>query len=136
MRLSLFVCLGALILAASAAAANPVSATLTASSTKPLVGAPWRYTITVKDQAGKPLAAKVKLQILLGTLVVGCWRSTAMVRCSGAKAGTWIAFKGKRAATIIWPALSVTGKLAFRATVVAGTRTLRLRAPVTVQPRP
>ena len=136
MRLCLFVCLGALILAASAAAANPVRATLTASSTTPLVGAPWRYTITVKDQAGEPLVAKVKLQILLGTLVVGCWRTMEMVRCSGAKAGTWIAFKGKRAATIIWPALSVTGKLAFRATVVAGTRTLRLKAPVTVQPRP
>jgi hypothetical protein len=59
-----------------------------------------------------------------------------MVRCSGARAGTWIPFKGKRVATIVWPALSVVGKLTFRAIVVTGTRTLRLMAPVTVQPRP
>jgi hypothetical protein len=136
MRLLLLLFLGALALATSAPAADPVKATLTASSTEPLVGGPWRYTVTVKDRAGKPLAAKVKLQILDGQLVVGCWRSVAMVRCSGARAGTWIAFKGKRAATIVWPALPVGGELTVRAIVVTGTRTLRLRAPVTVQPRP
>src|SRR5688572_214335 len=127
MRLFLFVCLGALVLPASAPAANPVKATLTTNSTRPLVGAPWRYTITVKDQAGTPLAAKVRLQILLGQLVVGCWKPTAIVRCSGARAGTWIAFNGKRAATIIWPALSAGGRLTFQATVVTGAQTLRLR---------
>ena len=84
-----------LVLAASASAlVNPVRATMSTSSTTPLVDTPWRYTITVKDQTGKPVAAKVRLQILLGTLVVGCWKSTAMVQCSGAKSGTWIAFRG------------------------------------------
>ena len=123
-----------LVLAASASAlVNPVRATMSTSSTTPLVDTPWRYTITVKDQAGKPVAAKVRLQILLGTLVVGCWKSTAMVRCSGAKSGTWIAFKGKRTAAITWPARYSGRKLTFQAIVASGTRSLRLRAPVRVR---
>jgi hypothetical protein len=122
-----------LTVAASAAAANPVRATMATSSTKPLVDTPWRYTITVKNQAGKPLAAKVRLQILLGTLVVGCWKRTAIVPCSGATAGTWISFKGKRTGVIRWPAQSAGVKLTFQATVVAMSRSLKLRAPVRVQ---
>jgi hypothetical protein len=118
---------------ATAAAANPVRATMKTSSTKPLVDTPWRYTITVQDQAGRPLAAKVRLQILLGTLVVGCWKRTAIVPCSAATAGTWIAFKGKRTGVIRWPAQSAGVKLTFQATVVAMSRSLKLRAPVRVQ---
>ncbi len=136
MRLALLVCLGTLALAASAAAANPVQATMTASSTTPLVGEPWRYSITVQDGAGRPVDAKVRLQILLGSRVVGCWRTAALRPCSGASSGTWIAFKGTRAETVIWPALAVSGRLAVRAIVVAGTRMLRLNAPVTVQATP
>jgi hypothetical protein len=123
-----------LVAAASASAASPpVRASMSTSSTTPVVDTPWRYTITVKNQAGKPLAAKVRLQILLGTLVVGCWKGTAMVACSGANAGTWIAFTGKRTGTIRWPAQSTGVKLTFQAIVVAGTRSLRLRTPVTVR---
>ena len=122
-----------LTVAAPAAAANPVRATMATSSTKPLADTPWRYTITVKNQAGKPLVAKVRLQILLGTLVVGCWKRTAIVLCSGATAGTWISFKGKRTGVIRWPAQSVGAKLTFQATVVAMSRSLKLRAPVMVQ---
>jgi hypothetical protein len=137
MRLLVLVFVIALALTAltvsAAAVLNPVRATMSTSSTTPLVDTPWRYTITVKDQAGKPVVAKVRLQILLGTLVVGCWKSSAIVPCSGAKAGRWIAFKGKRTGTITWPAQSAGVKLTFQATVVAGTRTLRLRAPVMVR---
>jgi len=133
MRLFLLACAVALAVAASATAANPVRATMATSSTKPLVDTPWRYTITVKDQAGKPLAAKARLQILFGTLVVGCWKGAAMTQCSGANAGTWITFKGKRTGTLTWPAQSAGVKLTFQAVVVAGGRSLRLRAPVTVQ---
>jgi len=133
MRLLVVFCALTLTMAASATAANPVRATMSTSSTTPLVDTPWRYTITVKNQAGKPLAAKVRLQILLGTLVVGCWKGSAMAPCSGSNAGTWISFKGKRTGTITWPAQSAGVKLTFQATVVAGTRSLKLRAPVTVQ---
>jgi hypothetical protein len=133
MRLLVVLVAVMLTVAVSAAAANPVRATMSTSSTKPLVDTPWRYTIIVKDRAGKPLAAKVRLQILLGTVVVGCWKRTAMVACSGPTAGTWISFKGKRTGVITWPAQSAGIKLTFQATVVAGSRPLKLRAPVTVQ---
>ena len=135
MRLLLVVA-AALVVAASASAAtptNPVRATMSASSTTPLADTPWRYTIVVKDRAGKPLTAKARLQILLGTLVVGCWKRTAMVQCSGARSGTWISFKGKRTGVLTWPAQSAGVKLTFQATVVAAGRALKLRTPVTVK---
>jgi hypothetical protein len=134
MRLLVLAALSALVLAATAAAGtSPVRASMTTTSTQPLVDTPWRYTIVVKDRAGKPLAAKARLQILVGTLVVGCWMQTAIVQCSGANAGTWIPFKGKRTGVITWPAQSAGVKLTFQATVVAAGRSLKLRAPVTVQ---
>ncbi len=129
-------CLGTLFLVASASAADPIRATLTTSTTQPLVGEPWRYTITVEDRSGRSLAARARLQILDGKRVVGCWKSRAMVRCSGARAGSWIPFKGKRSATIVWPAFLGTGRLEFRAVIVTGAQTLRLPATVIVQPRP
>jgi hypothetical protein len=133
MRLLVVLGVAMLAIAASAAAANPVRATMSTSSTKPLVDTPWRYTILVQDRAGKPLAARVRLQILRGTTVVRCWKRTAIVPCSGATAGTWISFRGKRIGVLTWPARLVGVELTFRAIVVAGTRSLRLRAPVTVR---
>lgn len=133
-RLLVLVVVAALAVAATAGAwTNPVRASMTTTSTQPIVDTPWRYTIVVKDRAGKPIAAKVRLQILLGTLVVGCWKRTAIVQCSGASAGTWIAFKGRRTGVITWPAQSAGVKLTFQATVVAAGRSLKLRAPVTVR---
>ena len=108
---------------------------MTTSSATPVVDQPWRFTVTVKNAAGKPAAAKMRLQILFGSTVVGCWKGTAMTQCSGANAGTWIVFKGKRTGVITWPAQSLGIKLTFQAIVVADMRTLRLRAPVTVQPK-
>jgi hypothetical protein len=125
--------LASIAAAAAGAASDPVRATMTTSSKMPLVDMPWRYTIVVKNPDGRPLPAKVRLQILLGNVVVGCWKGTAMVACSGANAGTWITFKGKRTGVLEWPAQSAGVKLTFQATVVSGTRSLRLRAPVTVR---
>jgi hypothetical protein len=56
-----------------------------------------------------------------------------MTQCSGATAGTWIPFKGKRTGVLTWPAQSAGIKLTFQATVVAAGRSLKLRAPVTVK---
>jgi len=129
------VCVAVLAVAATASAATSpnVRATMSTTSTTPLVDTPWRYTIVVKDRTGKPLTAKARLQILLGTLVVGCWKGKAMTQCSGANAGTWIPFKGKRTGVLTWPAQSAGIKLTFQATVVAAGRSLKLRAPVTVK---
>ena len=136
MRLLGFAVLAALALVASAGAANPVKAAMTTSSTTPVVDQPWRWTVTVKSAAGKPLAARMRLQILLGPTVVGCWKVTAMTQCTGANAGTWIAFKGKKTGVLTWPAQSAGIKLTFQAVVVVDSKLLRLRAPVTVQSAP
>jgi hypothetical protein len=121
------------VVATAAAATDPVQATMATSSTMPLVDTPWRYTIVVKSADGRALTAKARLQILVGNVVVGCWKRTAMVACSGANAGTWIRFTGKRTGVLTWPARSAGVKRTFQATVVSGTRSLRLRAPVTAR---
>ena len=122
-----------LTIAASAAAENPVRATMSTSSTAPVVDTPWRYTVVVKDRAGEPLPARLRLQVLSGPTVVQCWKRTAMAACSSRNAGTWISFLGKRTGVIRWPARSAARKLTFQAIVVTGTRLLRLRAPLTVR---
>lgn len=130
MRILVLACLATLCLAASADAADQVRATMTTSSIEPLVGSPWRYTITVKDRDGTPLAARVRLQVVRGDVVVGCRKRTAIVRCAGPRAGKWIAFKGTHTATIVWPTFSVGVGLTFKATILSDTRTLLLGAPV------
>lgn len=132
MRLIVLFVLATLALAATASAAGPIRATMSTSTTRPLVDTPWRYTILVKDQRGKPLAGKMKLQILAGTAVVGCWKGKAMVQCFDAKEGTWIPFTGKRTGVLTFPAAAAGAKLTFQATVAAAGRSLKLRAPVTV----
>ncbi|MGH3078002.1 MAG: hypothetical protein ACRDPZ_07435 [Gaiellaceae bacterium] len=133
MRQLVVLCALTVTTAVSAAVPNPVRATMATSSTTPLVDAPWRYTVVVKDRAGKALAAKMRLQVLSGNTVVRCWKRMRLVVCSNAGAGTWISFTGKRTGVIRWPAQSAGGKLTFQAIVVTGTRSLRLRAPVTVR---
>jgi hypothetical protein len=133
MRPLLFLCAAMLVFAASATAADPVRATMSTSSTAPVVDTTWRYTIAVRDSSGRPLAAKVRLQVLLDDVVVGCWRGGAIEPCSGASAGTWIAFEGTRTGTLTWRASAVGARRTFLATVVARARSLKLRAPVTVR---
>jgi len=132
-RLLVVLCALTVTTAVWAAEPSPVRATMSTSSTTPVAEGPWRYTVVVKDQAGKALAAKMRLLVLSGSTVVRCWKRTRLVVCSNAGAGTWIAFTGKRTGVIRWPAQSAGGKLTFQAIVVTGTRSLRLRAPVTVR---
>jgi hypothetical protein len=130
------IALAVLALASSAVAASPIRATMTTSSAKPVVDQPWRWTVTVKSAAGKPLAAKMRLQILVGATVVGCWKNGTMARCLGGSLGQWISFKGKHSGVLTWPAQSVGVKLTFQAVVKADRQTRKLRTPVTVQPAP
>jgi hypothetical protein len=124
----------ALVLTVPASAAAPIQAKLTTTGGTPTVDAPWRYTLTVRDARGRPLAARAKLQLLLGRTVVGCWKGGGMAQCFSPAAGDWIAFKGARSGVLRFPAQSVGVKLTFQATVKAAGQTRRLRAPVTVQP--
>ena len=132
-RLLVVLCALTLTTAVSAAVPNPIRATMSTSSTTPVAETPWRYTVVVKDRVGKALAAKLRLQVLSGSTVVRCWKRTRLVACSNSGAGTWIPFTGKRSGVIRWPEQFAEEKLTFQAIVVSGTRSLRLRAPVTVQ---
>jgi hypothetical protein len=78
----------------------------------------------------------MKLQLLLGETVAGCWKAGAMVQCFSRAAGDWIAFKGRKTGVLRFPAQSVGVKLTFQATVRASGQVRRLRAPVTVKPAP
>lgn len=134
MRLPLIACALMVTVAASPAAATPVRATMSTSSTKPLAGTPWRYTVVVRELAeGSFLAARMRLQLLAGKTVVGCWKRGRIRACSGANAGTWISFQGRRTGVIAWHARYAKLRLTFQAIVVANTPPLLLRAPVTVQ---
>jgi hypothetical protein len=135
-RLLVFVGLVTALVVAAPSAAAPIRAVLTTTTPTPVVDQPWRWTVTVRSASGKPLRAKVKLQILFAGTVVGCWKNGAMRQCSGVNAGAWIAFRGKRSGVLTWPAQSIGIKLTFQAIVVAGGQTRRLRAPVVVQPAP
>jgi hypothetical protein len=126
----------ALLLVQPAIAAAPIRAKLATSSPTPVVDQPWRYMVTVRSAAGAPLAARVKLQILVGDTVVGCWKGGAMVQCFSQGAGDWIAFKGKRTGVLRFPAESVGAKLTFQATVKASGQVRRLRAALTVKAAP
>jgi hypothetical protein len=136
MRLFLVACAAALVAAAVAWAADVVTATLSTSSTMPVADLSWRYTVAVQNEAGDPLAARVRLHVLRGTRLVGCLKGAAIVPCTRAEAGTSIAFRGSRSGRIVWSARWVGVRLTFRAVVVAGEQTLLLRAPVTVRPPP
>lgn len=125
-----------LVLATPAIAAAPIKAKLTTSTPTPVVDQPWRFTVTVKSATGVPLAARVKLQLLLGETVVGCWKAGAMVQCFSQTAGDWISFKGKRSGVLRFPAQSLGVKLTFQVIVKAERQTRKLRAPVTVKPAP
>ena len=135
MRPLVLLALAALLCSTAVAGAPVVKATLTSTTKTPVVDEPWRWTVVVKDSSGKPLRARMKLQILFGTLVVGCWRETAITQCTGTSPGTWIAFRGKRTGTLTWPQASVGQRLTFRALVVAGERILKLSVPVRIQPK-
>jgi hypothetical protein len=117
---------------ATPASAASVTATLTTSTRAATVGEPWRYTVFVRS-GGKPIAARMRLQVLFRERVVGCWKAGVLARCRSGTLGDRIAFRGKRTGVIRWRADWVGARLTFRALVEAGGKTLRLRAPVTVR---
>jgi hypothetical protein len=126
----------AALLAATPADAARFTVKLTTSTATPVVDQPWRYTLTARTASGAPVRARVKLQLLLGTTVVGCWKGGAMAQCSGSAAGDWISFRGKRSGVLRFPAQAVGVKLTFQAIVKIQGLVRKLRAPVTVQAAP
>lgn len=120
------------LVAGSVSAATPVKATLTVTDKTPAVGAPWRWTVKTTS-GGKPAKATVRIQILFGTMVVGCWKGGKMQRCTGAKAGDQIHSKGAISKPVRWTAESRHVPLTFRAIVTSGGKTRTLKTTITVE---
>ena len=71
-RIAALVVLALLAAPAALAAGKPLRATITAQSHHPIVGKTWHYQVRVTDAAGRPVACRIHLQMLLaGMSVVG-----------------------------------------------------------------
>lgn len=101
---------------------GPVRGTLRAPNHAPIVKQSWRYSVTVTDAAGHPLAGTVDIEFVFGGQVVG--RDTPPTH--PLKNGHW-------ADVLKFPAAAVGQPLKFR--VVAHTRkgSITLDWPVTVK---
>ena len=99
---------------------------LTADSHHPRAGSPWHYEVRVTDRSGKPVAARIHLQILFGGAPVGqvgrhrvangVWRETI---------GTGI--------NQPFPARARNVPLVFEAVVIADGQTKKVNYPITVR---
>lgn len=81
-------------------------ARLTAPSHTPKVNVPWRIVVTVKDAAGKPIRAKLLMNVLFGGRVVG-----------QVDEGKVYDFFGRHQQDITWPPASIGYALTLQAVV-------------------
>ena len=125
MRRLLVIAVLALVAAAPASAAT-IRVALTAQSHHPLVGKPWWYKVKVTDAAGKPVAAKIHLQILFGGAPVG------QVGVHKVKNGVWREVIGK-GANSPFPAAARGQPLVFQAVVTAKGVTVKRNWAIVVK---
>lgn len=104
----------------------PFRAVLHAPTHHPRAGKPWLYSVRVTDPDGRPIRARIRMQILFGGLPVG--------KVDGGKTfsfvGTW---REPKKAPLIWPARSRGHPLTFEAIVTARGVSTRLRYAVDVR---
>lgn len=113
--------------AARAAPPPRIHATLTADSHAPRVGRPWHYVVRVRDAAGRPVPARIHLQILFGSVPVG------QVGVHRVRDGVWQETIGDSPANPPFPAAARGRPLVFQAVVTAKGQTVRLNWPVRVR---
>jgi len=113
MRRLLLLAFALLILAASPAlAAGKLRVTITGQDHHPVVGKRWHYSVKVTNAAGKPVACRIHLEFLFGTIVVG------QVGTHFVKNGFWQETFGAPG-NPAFPAAARGQKLTLRATVTA-----------------
>ena len=104
----------------------PFRAVLHAPTHHPRVGKPWLYSVRVTDLHGRPIRARIRMQVLFGGVAVG--------KVDGGKTftftGTW---REPKRAPLIWPARSRGRTLTFEAIVTARGASNRLDYQVTVR---
>jgi hypothetical protein len=115
-----------LLVSAPAALAAPIRVTLTAQDHHPKVGKRWSYSVVVKDANGKPVAAKVHLQILFGGFPVG------QIGVHRVKTGVWRETLGT-GKNPPFPASARGQALVFQAVVTAAGQTVKKNWPIVVR---
>ena len=101
-------------------------AVLHAPTHHPRASQPWLYSVRVTNLQGRPIRARIRMQVLFGGIAVG--------KVDGGKTfaftGTW---REPKAAPLIWPARSRGRTLTFEAIVTARGASKRLDYTVTVR---
>jgi hypothetical protein len=104
----------------------PFRAVLHAPTHTPKAGKPWLYSVRVTDLRGRPIRARITMQVLFGGVPVGkvdAGKTFSFV-------GTW---REPENSPLIWPARSRGRPLTFEAIVTARGATKRLDYDVTVK---
>ena len=104
----------------------PFRAVLHAPTHTPKAGKPWLYSVRVTDLRGRPIPARITMQVLFGGVPVGkvdAGKTFSFV-------GTW---REPKSSPLIWPARSRGRPLTFEAVVTARGATKRLDYAITVK---
>jgi hypothetical protein len=104
----------------------PFRAVLRASTHRPRAGQPWPYSVRVTDLRGRPIAARIRMQVLFGGVPVGKVDGGRTFRF----VGVW---REPRRPPVIWPPRARGQSLVFEAIVSARGATKRLDYPVRVR---
>ena len=99
----------------------PFTATFSAPSHQPKVNKNWPIRVTVTDLSGKPIAATLQMNVLLGTLQVGQIDN-----------GKIYHFVGSHHENITWPLQAVGNKLMLQAVVKAKGKTEKIPWAISV----
>lgn len=105
----------------AAPSALSFKAAFSAPSHHPVVNKNWPITVTVTDLSGKPVAATVQMNVLLGSLQVGQIDN-----------GKIYHFVGRYHEIITWPQASVGHKLTLQSVVKVKGKTKKLSWAVSV----
>jgi hypothetical protein len=119
-------CGGHQLTRSTALSAPRIQVRLTADSHHPHVGKPWHYEVHVTDTAGRPVAARIHLQILFGDAPVG------QVGRHRVGNGVWQETIGA-GANQPFPARALNVQLVFEAVVTAKGQTKKVDYPITVR---
>ena len=104
----------------------PFRAILHAPTHTPKAGKPWLYSVRVTDPQGRPIRARITMQVLFGGIPVG--------KVDGGKTFTFVGtWREPRKEPLIWPARSRGRPLTFEAIVTARGATKRLDYTITVR---
>jgi len=107
--------------ATTAPSALSFKAAFSAPSHHPVVNKNWPITVTVTDLSGKPVAATLQMNVLLGSLQVGQIDN-----------GKIYHFVGRHHEIITWPQASVERKLTLQSVVKVKGKTKKLSWAVSV----